>query len=308
MEALRKKWNSSRGASILLALLFLLVCIMVGASVVMAAASNVGKIQSNKEEQQKYLTLSSAVTMLVDELERIEYVGMYGYQKYTEKIPESGTDPDGNPITIEVEHTIYAYEQLNGELRLRKEKENLLTESELWQLKGVLPLNNELEEIFAAKIDAEYKGCGCTKGDLKTDHYVHYIYKPAHTGSESPVSPFELEFEVNDNNYGGLSDDKVRIQVTLRTDGSIKLIATLWEKTETANPSGGSPTVTWKESDYTMEALLRPDPDEWPEKRFVLPNNPIREESGGKYSTDPIRWKLKYIFKKEADPNATPTS
>ena len=38
-----------------------LVCAMVGASVLMAAASNAGKSRSSREEQQKYLTLSSAM-------------------------------------------------------------------------------------------------------------------------------------------------------------------------------------------------------------------------------------------------------
>ena len=55
------------GASILLALLFFLVCAMVGASVLMAAASNAGKSRSSREEQQKYLTLSSAMQLVCDE-------------------------------------------------------------------------------------------------------------------------------------------------------------------------------------------------------------------------------------------------
>ena len=47
MNTLRKKLHSQRGASILLALLFLLVCMMAAASVLMAAVSNAGKSRSN---------------------------------------------------------------------------------------------------------------------------------------------------------------------------------------------------------------------------------------------------------------------
>lgn len=53
MKTLNRKLHSQRGASILLALLFLLACMMVAASVLMAAASNAGKIRSNYEEQQR---------------------------------------------------------------------------------------------------------------------------------------------------------------------------------------------------------------------------------------------------------------
>ena len=52
MKTLREKLHSQSGASILLALLFLLVCMMAAASVLTAAVSNAGKIRSNYEEQQ----------------------------------------------------------------------------------------------------------------------------------------------------------------------------------------------------------------------------------------------------------------
>ena len=77
MRRMRGKWESQSGASILLALLFLLVCMMVSASVLMAAASNAGKIRSNYEEQQRYLALSSALRLVAGELERAEYRGRY---------------------------------------------------------------------------------------------------------------------------------------------------------------------------------------------------------------------------------------
>ena len=46
---LRKKWKSRSGASILIALLFFLVSIMVSSSILMAAVSNAGKLNRNRQ-------------------------------------------------------------------------------------------------------------------------------------------------------------------------------------------------------------------------------------------------------------------
>ncbi len=79
MRTLQAKLNSRRGASLLLALLFFLIALLVGASVLMAAASNGGKLKSNVDEQQAYLTLSSAMQLVVDELDGSTYSGKYLY-------------------------------------------------------------------------------------------------------------------------------------------------------------------------------------------------------------------------------------
>ena len=79
MGRISEKMRSQSGASILLALLFFLLCAMVGASVLMAAASNAGKIRSNRQEQQKYFTLSSALQLVCDELEAAQYTAKYRY-------------------------------------------------------------------------------------------------------------------------------------------------------------------------------------------------------------------------------------
>ena len=41
---------------------------MVSASILMAAVSNAGKLRSGQEEQQRYLTLASALRLVCDEL------------------------------------------------------------------------------------------------------------------------------------------------------------------------------------------------------------------------------------------------
>ena len=119
MKRVVEKLKCRRGASILLALLFLLVCVLVAMSVLMAAASNAGKIRSNREEQQKYFTLSSALNLVIAELEGAEYQGNYMIEKHTVGVPkknpltgEEMKDDEGN--TIMEYHDEYSGEQLPG--------------------------------------------------------------------------------------------------------------------------------------------------------------------------------------------------
>lgn len=75
MKLLRKKLNSKRGASIVLALVFFLVCAAIGAVLLTSAMANAGRLSHMKEEQQAYLTLSSAVKLVQQELGDMAYKG-----------------------------------------------------------------------------------------------------------------------------------------------------------------------------------------------------------------------------------------
>lgn len=272
MEALKKKFKSRRGASLLLAMLFLMVCMMVGASVMIAAAFNLNKFRGVQEEQQKYLTLSSALNLLVDELERVEYVGKYEYTLtmviLTDDDGEPIFDGDGNPIY----HYIHTYEQVAGELRLSVDQSD-------WGLNEVLPLYSYFDSVFAWE-----------SGEFDETEYIHpitgdqYFYKTDISSVSLPLH-YKLELELTDEDgaYGGLSD-KVSIDVELREDGSIYLTATL------------------EETDYKMIALLKANLDyehnEYPQNRLVLRGDEVDTKT---YETKlPIRWNLEYIFKGEA--------
>lgn len=76
LEALYKKQKSNRGASMILALALLLVCVMVS-SVILAAASSGASRNAQREMQQRgYLAISSASDLIMTELEQIgTYVG-----------------------------------------------------------------------------------------------------------------------------------------------------------------------------------------------------------------------------------------
>lgn len=197
LEALKNKFKSRRGASILMALMMLLLSMLVGASVLMAAASNAGKLRGVQEEQQKYLTLSSALNLLVDELERVEYVGKYEY-------------------TWNEDDHIHTYRQDESRLWLRG------TDTP-WELNEVLPLYSYFDGVFAVE-SGEFDE-GEYTDPITGDKYFYATDIPS-----ASLPHYTLELELNDasDTYGGLSD-KVSIDVELREDGSIYLTATLEE-------------------------------------------------------------------------------
>lgn len=294
MEALRKKLNSSRGASILLALLFLLVCMMVGASVLMAAVSNAGKLRGNREEHQKYLTLSSALTLLCDELESVEYVGKYEYLKLIVeeyKIVDSDSET-GEPIYgWEPDHNRHFYWQKAGELRSTKD-------SMEWQLNKVLPLFHDLDKIFAAEFTLPP-----SRQVPPTDEFNAIDFHPLTEAEMAPQGPHEIVFQLNDaGSYGGLKS-AVTIKAELNAKGEITLTAAL----------GGL------DSEYIMEAKLVPN--DKPEDVLVLSESPKKQAdaikttrvSRGQQIASPegecklnetektLTWTLDHIVKKEKE-------
>lgn len=69
MGSIRQKLNSKRGASLILAAAFFLLCAAVGGVVLTSAMANAGRLSHLEQEQQAYLTVSSAARLLREELE-----------------------------------------------------------------------------------------------------------------------------------------------------------------------------------------------------------------------------------------------
>lgn len=282
MGALGKKLSSRQGASILMALLFMLVCIMVGVSVLMAASSNAGKINSSKEEQQKYLTLSSALNLLVDEFEALEYVGSYDYKKKTvyRKIDGSETAPDdeddedivedsdGNPV---IHHYIHTYTSEGVKLK----------SSSSW-LSDLLPLDTNLSYIFAQNEIFEVP----VNKKIPIDEYEYGEIddRPGSIPGLTYTTSYTLKFTADESKkdtYGGLVDT-VRITVQLdETTGIIILRASLEEDDSTYS---------------TMEAVLKPVDDLG--ELFALNGSPGAD---GNHTTDTVRWELDHISRRWTD-------
>ena len=83
MEAIHQKLHSQRGASMLLALVFLLVGLSVGAVALTAATANSGRIQREWKDQQNYLALESAMKLLKEDLQSLKFHGEYGHVETT---------------------------------------------------------------------------------------------------------------------------------------------------------------------------------------------------------------------------------
>ncbi len=64
MSGIRQKLKSQRGASMVLALMFLLICIMISAVILIAASANADRTADQSQEQSEYLSASSALALL----------------------------------------------------------------------------------------------------------------------------------------------------------------------------------------------------------------------------------------------------
>ena len=293
MEALKNKFKSRRGASILLAMLFLLVCMMVGASIVMAAASNAGKLDSSKKEQQKYLTLSSALNLLVDELESVKYVGVYSHTLTpvygTVSVPK--LNDDGDPVLDSEENPVYHdVPDFNNFIRYvhyYARGSGDLTGS-TW-LGDVLPLRDNMDAIFAEYFDEDLIDESAYYGEDELGDITANVPSP-------PPPSYVLTFAVNadGNTYGGLTDT-VKITVEIKNgdsnfeDGTIVLNAVLMEKYKDA-----AGTEKLQETTYRMEAVLITEYVELTNQFRLATDRPAEASQ----STEPITWKLDHIVKK----------
>ncbi len=68
MQKVLKKLKSKAGTSLILALVFMLVCAFVGAVVLASSTANVGRTAKLKEDNQDYLSQRSAATLILDKL------------------------------------------------------------------------------------------------------------------------------------------------------------------------------------------------------------------------------------------------
>ncbi len=73
MNMIRNKLREKDGASILMGLLYLLVCMMVGTVVLTAATASAGKLAGQQESEQDYLNVASAARLVKDRICELTY-------------------------------------------------------------------------------------------------------------------------------------------------------------------------------------------------------------------------------------------
>lgn len=77
MNQITKKLNSKRGVTVIFGLVFFLFCAIVGGIVLSSAYSSAGRMSHMRDEQQAYLTVSSAAQLVRDELEGMSFTAVY---------------------------------------------------------------------------------------------------------------------------------------------------------------------------------------------------------------------------------------
>jgi hypothetical protein len=76
MKRTRAKLKSNSGASMIIALLFLLLCLTIGAILLSAASASAGRLKTSRSSQQNYLTVSSASDLIRDKLSGFKFTGV----------------------------------------------------------------------------------------------------------------------------------------------------------------------------------------------------------------------------------------
>ena len=198
--ALKRKLQSQRGASLLLALLFLALCSLVSATILMAAVSNAGKARSNLREHQSYLALSSAVDLICDEIVRSEYQGRYHYEEEIIETPVE--DPETGEETIET--TIkYHFTQREGSCTHKGAD----TESQLTGL-----LKKDLDTLFARHIESTLDRDEFAKWEVQSGGTFAHTWKVhPQTGTALDEKEVEVQLKVVKESYA--------IELTALLDG-----------------------------------------------------------------------------------------
>lgn len=278
MTALRKKLNSRRGATILLALLFLLLCMMVCASLLMAAVSNAGKARRNRVEQQKYLTLSSGLQLICQDLAAAKYQGQYTYTAEEAVKEGAEKDPTTGDYKPEDKYTIHTYTQLTGTYTPA--------------VKALEPLRDDMDILFAKNFRLP---------SAEEQFGDEYPYKPLPIPDRDapPKEPYQLTLKLKDltaADYPGLGEETVTVTVQLiQATGVIRLTAALGGAPNPADPGAFH---------YTMEAELVPKQKPW--EVLTLKPNPDKTDGATANSTNALEWTLSWIAKKEKEAEATP--
>ncbi|MBP3876728.1 MAG: hypothetical protein J6E44_02070 [Lachnospiraceae bacterium] len=90
IQTIRKKLKSEDGASLMLALLFFVICAMVASVILAAATAAAGRISKLEETNQDRLALESAAGVIKNELVGVKYIST---QNYNDEGPTGTPEP-----------------------------------------------------------------------------------------------------------------------------------------------------------------------------------------------------------------------
>ena len=268
MKRLSKKLRSESGASILLALLMFLVCVMVAASILAAASSNAGKARSTQAEHQKYLTLSSALRLICDELERAEYIGKYKVFEW------SVTSGEGDERTT----TDYFYvKQVEGDYSCG-------------DLTDQLPLGKELDAIFGEQFNKS--GYGKLTGNIEPNQVIHHLTVTLPDGLDG----YPYEGSTNPTIYEVPKEVTVEVKLD---HGTRHIAVTAWLGNTDTPPDDGSNVMSAE-----LVAKIKDASGALQDGNLAINCNPGGREAatspsgtGTEKKTPTMKWELHWIKK-----------
>lgn len=103
MKRAAQKLKSTRGASIIIALLVLLICITAGAAALTAAGANAGRYTHLRTDQQRYLAVASAAKLARGELAGGHFTASAVMEENQGLAPDSGA----LPFSLELDASAY---------------------------------------------------------------------------------------------------------------------------------------------------------------------------------------------------------
>lgn len=98
MRSVFGKLNTRRGVSVLIAVLVFLLASLTGVAILSMASSNVGRHTHEREDQQAYLAVSSAVSLVRGELQSFSVTSQFSYDEVGKELKAEETTPSGSAL------------------------------------------------------------------------------------------------------------------------------------------------------------------------------------------------------------------
>lgn len=131
MKGFIKKLSGKKGASMILALLIVLISTFAGAGVITMAATNMGRYAHDTDDQQAYYSVTSAAILIRDTLAKAQYTSQNAEYKYESK---------------------WEYTAAGGEYGDNEKGEHKLTEDYTLKFNGSGSFELTGDNVFGAKI------------------------------------------------------------------------------------------------------------------------------------------------------------
>ena len=176
MNPVMRKLKSRRGASMLLAMMFMAFCVFVGGSVLSAAAANGSRVAKQAKDQQAYLSQRSAALVIVDELKGHpdDQLQMTVVEKTTETTVKLPGRADSKDKKTSVSFELYPAEYLD-----ENNIKTVVTKTEFQKL------------LYEAAVDL-YMSTG-SKNTYAVPTFKNFNFEQAYTYSfEAPKPALEL--------------------------------------------------------------------------------------------------------------------